>query len=668
MSRPKNSTAGQRESSAERRLDTESSHENPTAGENTPKSELISSKPDSSELMNSWVPTAPRLHVDKANDPMHLTVGEMYSDFFIRKEIGRGAFGVVYLAEQLSLQRTVALKVTDMTKDNGCSVEGQTMAQLEHPSIVRVFAEFADEEKKRRLLCMQYVAGINLRTLIGKTKEKFGDDWDGSKLLSILDEAVDGNEDVVIRETSVADREVLERSGKMATVCWLGAEAAFALDHAHRAGFIHHDVKPENTIIDRFGRPMLVDFNLALESKRVDRHVKGGTLPYMSPESLCDFSSTDAESANVCDADIYALGVMIWEFACGKLPFDDVFPPSFSCEDGIQALLDSREATAESNKVNWRLANCLRTAFEFDAKDRYPSAKDFGHALLGVAQQDLAIKERRESSWLRRMVLKRPVLAMALAAFIPHVVASSFQIAYNQAEIVSRLSPQANQLFEILLFSVNPVIYGFCAIYLVQFLFSVFKTWKKLVSNQTVDPAEVELARKNLLLFPRACAIVGALGWLAGAFGFPGLIYLAAEKFPFSVWLHFGCSFLISGAIGITFSYALVMAVAVYSLYPVLFIKPQYFVSESNRQLKPVRARLLSLSYFAGLIPLAAAILLVCSFSSGDLLATETNKYQELSFKGLVVGLILSSVFGVEFVRRVGKSVVRIIDVCIAKH
>lgn len=626
---------------------------------------------DSAEMGKSWVPTIPKFQVDSANrskDPMHLPLGELYGDFFIRTEIGRGAFGVVYLAEQLSLKRTVAIKVTDITRDTGCGVEGQTMAQLEHPSIVRVFSQLVDDVNQRRLLCMQYVSGINLRTLINRTKSRYGDNWNGTQLLSILDEGIE-QEDVVLGETSLADRELLEGATKLAAACWIGAQAAFALAHAHQAGYIHHDVKPENTIINRFGRPMLVDFNLATESQTVDCRVKGGTIPYMSPESLNDFyalSQNADQSANACDADVYALGVMIWELALGEIPFADIGPEAFGDAEEFRELIESRKAIPASARINPRLAHSLNRAFHFDAEQRFRSAQEFGNSLLGVAQQDLAINSRSDKSWLARAVVRHPAICFLVAAFLPHIVASGFQIAYNQAEIVSRLTPQANELFKLLLVSVNPIAYGICALFVVQYLFAIIKPWRQFIQGEDVEASQIDLARENLMRFPRRVAIIGAFGWLGGVIGFPGIIYLLTARFSLDIWLHFICSFAISGAIAITFSYALSLAVAVYGIYPTLFARPSRFVEESKRQLEPIRARWSTLAMCAGSIPLTAAILVVVNFHAAELLPSADNKYQEIAFKGLVVGLILASAFGFEFMRRVGKSIVRVIDVCVS--
>ena len=94
--------------------------------------------------------------------PQALPPGAKIDDFEVVRLLGRGAFGHVYLARQLSLDRLVALKVS---ANRGS--EGRTMARLEHAHIVQVYSEKVDEFSDQRLLCMQLVPGVGLEKIIG---------------------------------------------------------------------------------------------------------------------------------------------------------------------------------------------------------------------------------------------------------------------------------------------------------------------------------------------------------------------------------------------------------------------------------------------------------------------------------------------------------------------
>src|SRR6185503_924491 len=107
--------------------------------------------------------------------PMALLPGAKVDDFEIVRLLGRGAFGHVYLARQMTLDRLVALKIS---ANRGS--EGRTMARLEHQHIVQVFSEKVDPDFNQRLLCMQLVPGIGLDKLIGMLHSKAGSKEQGA--------------------------------------------------------------------------------------------------------------------------------------------------------------------------------------------------------------------------------------------------------------------------------------------------------------------------------------------------------------------------------------------------------------------------------------------------------------------------------------------------------
>src|SRR5262249_29146282 len=142
----------------------------------------------------------------------------------------------------------------------------------------------------------------------------------GQKLLEAVDRLV--AEPAAFDPGALRNREVLSRLDWPGTVCWIGARLAEALDFAHSRRVNHRDIKPGNIMLNQYGRPLLVDFNLAFQpldaSATGDR--LGGTLAYMAPEHLEAFApdAVFPKGTVAQAADIYSLGVVLYQAAAGK--------------------------------------------------------------------------------------------------------------------------------------------------------------------------------------------------------------------------------------------------------------------------------------------------------------------------------------------------------------
>src|SRR5437763_3618638 len=105
----------------------------------------------------------------------------------------------------------------------------------------------------------------------------------------------------------------LEGSTYIEAVLWIGAGLAAGLAHAHEHGILHRDLKPANVLLTDDGQPMLLDFNLAQDTKQASGASAasvGGTLPYMAPEHLEAFRGADR--AVDARSDVYGLGVILY--------------------------------------------------------------------------------------------------------------------------------------------------------------------------------------------------------------------------------------------------------------------------------------------------------------------------------------------------------------------
>ena len=205
---------------------------------------------------------------------------EIIGNHRLLAEIGRGAMGIVYKAEQMSLGRLVALKVlhshlgADPITVKRFNQEARAIALLNHPNIVQIHDVGVD--KDRYFFAMEYFPGKTLASVL-----------DGKKRLS-PEEAL-----------GIAD------------------QVAAALSATHEVGITHRDIKPSNILIDDQGRVKVVDFGIAVAAGQGDLTDEGhlvGTARYMSPEHA---RSADLDGRS----DIYSLGIVMYEMLMGSVPF-----------------------------------------------------------------------------------------------------------------------------------------------------------------------------------------------------------------------------------------------------------------------------------------------------------------------------------------------------------
>jgi hypothetical protein len=203
-------------------------------------------------------------------------------EYRITRELGRGGQAAVFQADEIALNRQVAIKVLAPGIVNGdrnvelFRREAQTIANLTHPHIVTVYS--VREVDELHLFVMQYVEGRSLAAII-------------------------------------ADRGPLP----LTTVRAVAFQVGNALQYAHKRGVIHRDIKPANVLFDEDGNAIVTDFGIAKDiSKGTSSTLTGGLLgtpAYMSPEQCNQLPVTWA-------SDQYSLGVMLYEMLTGRVPFE----------------------------------------------------------------------------------------------------------------------------------------------------------------------------------------------------------------------------------------------------------------------------------------------------------------------------------------------------------
>ncbi|SKA79673.1 Serine/threonine protein kinase [Prosthecobacter debontii] len=251
--------------------------------------------------------------------------------------IGRGGMGVVYKAQQKTLGRYVALKLLspesekDSTFAQRFATEARALAQLAHPSIVTVY-DFGETNGFYYLL-MEYVDGVNLR------------------------------------QAMQAGRITPEQALTIVPpVCE-------ALQYAHDHGIVHRDIKPENLLMNKEGKVKIADFGIAKIIHSTDTEQSragtqkdltissavtftGGTPQYMAPEQRQGTSKTDHR------ADVYSLGVVLYEMLTGELPGASLLPPSHCVQVDVRLDEVVLRALEKSPERRFQTVSEMRTRLD----------------------------------------------------------------------------------------------------------------------------------------------------------------------------------------------------------------------------------------------------------------------------------------------------------------
>jgi serine/threonine protein kinase len=275
--------------------------------------------------------------LDELAARVQVALGDGYA---VEGKLGAGGFAVVYLVRDVHLKRKLAVKVLSPDVITSHSVlerfkrEAETIAQLSHPHIVPLH-------------------------FIGQKDD----------LVYLVMQAIDGG--------SLADR--MQREGQLPIdeAARMFGEVASALAHAHKRGVIHRDIKPQNVLLDaETGRALVTDFGIARTAEGGNLTATGmvvGTPAYLSPEQVTGEPSDHR-------ADIYALGVMMYEMLSGQPPFTGATPTAVLMKRLAGPPAPLRTLRPEVPAALEELVDaCLAT----DPNERIQNAADIARALTG---------------------------------------------------------------------------------------------------------------------------------------------------------------------------------------------------------------------------------------------------------------------------------------------
>ncbi len=343
-------------------------------------------------------------------------VGTAFGKYSILRELGRGSMGVVYLAEDQSLGRQVALKVLTPSLSNDedfksrFRLEARSIASLNHSHVVRVH---------------------NL------------DEIDG--LLTIDMEFLEGGDLFAHLSRGMSYSEIVQ----------VGAQVLGALDACHQRDVIHRDVKPTNILLDAHGLAKVADFGLAkmLESQMnasyVSLRTSGyflGTPRYAPPEA---WDAAEPDPA----WDVYSLGVVLYEALSGRPPYKSNTPMSLVKEMVEKEVVPLRTAVPEVSAPLADLVDSMiakqrdrRPQSAMEALNRLTATPEYAQSSSANSATLLAPRQRRpgrKHHWPKTLVNLLPALA-ALVVFA--LVITAYAVTRSSPRTETPQEPAAEQM------------------------------------------------------------------------------------------------------------------------------------------------------------------------------------------------------------------------------
>lgn len=318
--------------------------------------------------------------------------GQEIPGYKLGPKLGSGAMAHVFKARQLSLDRSVAIKVLPrQLSENADYVqrfykEGKAAAKLNHPNIVQAFD--VGEAGGYHYFVMEYVEGHTL-----------------------YDELAEGK----VFEESEALRIIMQM--------------ARALEHAHAQGLIHRDVKPKNIMITKDGNAKLADMGLArqrsdAEAAQAEAGKAFGTPFYISPEQIRGEVDIDFRS------DIYSLGATLYHMVTGQVPFDGTTPVAVMHKHLKEPLLPPDHI---NTKLSAGLGEVVEVMMAKDRERRYNSTSDL---LMDLE----AIQAGRPPLQARRAIDANVLKGLTATSAPPAATASTFK---DSEDLAAEPAPSA---------------------------------------------------------------------------------------------------------------------------------------------------------------------------------------------------------------------------------
>ncbi|MBK8097208.1 MAG: protein kinase [Planctomycetes bacterium] len=355
-----------------------------------------------------------------------------FGEFHLLGTLGAGGMGIVYLADQSSLGREVAVKVVrpELLFFDGARErfrrEIDAVARLEHPAIVPILATGTADGVPYYV--MPRIHGRSAETVMRALHGRDAGSLRGVDLRGVLPDA---------QSPDASDGTPVFGGAWWQAVVHLVHQAALGIAHAHSRGVLHRDLKPSNLMLTADGRAIVLDFGLAIargDAQLTRSGTAAGSPAYMAPEQVRGEHADER-------TDVYGLAATLHCLLCLRPPFEAADGESLRnlILAGVRQTLAPAAAPVELRLV-------LDQALDVDPACRYPTAATFAADLLAVLDgRPIAARGVPAPVRLRRLARRHRVLATALAALAMFAVVLPTALLWQQRRANDLLAAQVQR-------------------------------------------------------------------------------------------------------------------------------------------------------------------------------------------------------------------------------
>lgn len=339
--------------------------------------------------------------------------GKKLGEYIILQELGRGGMGIVFLGIHPALSRLTAIKVLppsfaqDKEALKNFQEEAKIIAKFNHPNVVPIYS--ISDEKGVFYIAMGYISGLSLKSVVEILKiNKEPGKLKATVIKEILQVPPAEKQDISQKSITLKRGFKFWGMPYFKFVATIGAEIADALSYAHQNGIVHGDLKPSNILLTNEAIPMVVDFGLSRNIKKLASSKSknfSGTLAYAAPEQIKENTINEK-------TDIWSLGATLYELLTFKNPF-----VAKTVKGTADKILKGNPIPPRNynKKIPIELEAIVLKCVEIKPENRYGSIADLFHDLNNfIESKPIKAKPLGVLGRTKKAIKRKPIAAVLI--------------------------------------------------------------------------------------------------------------------------------------------------------------------------------------------------------------------------------------------------------------